>query len=355
MEKKQLLIIDSNEKRAEKYYSAVKHLFHEFHIAVSYSSAENYIKTHKFDMIIISPFVSDKSIRDCLKELRHNRKTSVIPIIVVSNLPEKTSKIDLYAYGADEYFELPMNRELFEKTVRRELLQYERISQSQGLDAETGLVDREKYKESIRKSIQNIQKTGDKVAIGIIAPVAIDYVIKEYEPAMADRLIKLIVEIIEKNCKGQHILAHWTQKSLSFSVVGADNGIIRQTMEIVRKEYLRRVDFIPKLQTTSGLRAVISELDPEQTIEDQLQALSMHLAFISSTNGDPVQIMELVRAGRKEIVIADPDQVSKNIMTHKFGQDGFKIHETDEFDEILEIAESDQLAVIIIDTMVRRR
>lgn len=352
MLKKEILIIDSNEDRAEIYYSEIRHLFDDFHIAGTHAEARDLVELHEFTSIIISPFVSDGTIRDFLKELRHNDRTRVVPIIVISNLPSKSEKIDYYSYGADEYFELPIDRELFKETVRRELLQFQRIIGNTEENKKSGVLSQSQFLEEVARRRIYLKSSQENASLVLIAPVAIDFISKQYGPETADRLFDILIALLKENCQEDFVASRWTRKSLIVMVMKKDKETIKATMDGARQVFLDQTGFIPRLKETPGLRSVITDFMPDADVQDQLQSLSSQLGYISMYNKAPIQIMEKLEAVKKEIVIADPDKVSVNIMNHRLSQEGFKVTVTDDPVKIKTISQDGDLAAILIDTMV---
>jgi DNA-binding response OmpR family regulator len=353
VEKKELLIVEQHQEHAEEIYEDVRKYFDHYHIALSLTEARIYIAEHDFDMIIVNPFFSDGSGREFIAELKKNKKLYTTPVIVVCNLPGKKAKLDFYSYGADAYFQIPYDKEYFRKTIEEKLKRHIRLLIHQGRDTETGIDSRMSFEENLKKARQLIADNKENGFLGLIAPVAIDFVIRDFGLEAGDKLIKTTIGLMRKMCDKDLSVAMWTQKSILFSIMNKKEADIRKGLEEVRLSYLKEMKEISKLQKSPGLRAVIKPISADKTLEEQVKMLVSNLVSISKDkDAVPIQLFSEHPVHKHHVVLADPDQVSANIISYRLKKEGYTPELIDDIQDIIHYRNKKDLAVILVDSMI---
>jgi len=347
------LIVEQHRHHAEEIYRDIHELFEHYHIATTAEEALIYIKEHDFDMIIINPFFSDRSGRTFIHDLKDIRKLNMTPIIVLSELPAERVKLDFYSQGADVYLEMPYDKKAFFNRIREELLRHFQIIANHGRDKGSAFMSRDEFEKSYMDTQRFIRDNQEKGIIGLIAPAAMYYVIKEYGLETGIKLMTSLSQMMQKMCSEKLRATIWTQKTIVFIMTGMPEEMIMQGLDRVRKEYLERFSDIVKLQDTVGLRAVLSSLPIDKNLHETIDKLSIQLVQLSKDNKlAPLQFYGESVCINRRVMIADPDPVAANVIMHRLKQDGFNPIMFQDATDLVNHPDTQDIAAILIDTMV---
>ncbi|MCK5816658.1 MAG: response regulator transcription factor [Candidatus Marinimicrobia bacterium] len=348
-----LLIIEQHRHHAEAIYRDIHSFFDNYHIATTVKEADFYIREHNFDMLIVNPFFADGNGRNFISELKENNKLSTTPIIVISDLPASHVKLDFYSYGADVYIEMPYDKEWFKNIIREELLRHFQLFANNGRDKNTAFSSRAEFEQYFMNDQIKIRDTGEKGIIGLIAPAGIDFVIRDYGLETGNKLMASISMLMKKMCTAELQATFWTQKSIVFAMMDNPEEIIKESLDSLRQEFLRKFMEITKLQQTPGLRAVLAPIPIDKNLHEILEKLSKQLVQISeSPHVDPIQFYGECMSMKRHVLIADPDPVAVSVIKHRLKKDGYDPDVFQRVSDILSYPAKDDIAAILIDSMV---
>ncbi|MFO7841934.1 MAG: response regulator [Fidelibacterota bacterium] len=355
MEKKKqrVLIIEQHPAHAEDIYNDIKHLVDEYFISATTQEVRDYLKDHVPDIIITNPFFVDGNGRSCIRMLRQNPKLHATPIIVVSSLPAKQVKLDYYAHGADAYFEVPYDKEKFRQTIKEKLSRHVRLLINKGRDTVTGFSPRPEFEEQYLEDQKKIRVSSEFGILGLLAPVGIDFVIRDYGLEAGDKLMSQTAILMREMCDQRFRATMWTQKSILFSIMNKNPDDILRGLENLRVHYLEQLQSITELQMTPGLRGVIIPILPHLSLNEETEKLSERLIHISKDpKANPIQLFTEHVSAKRHIILADTDPVAINIISHRLKKDGFIVNELHDIEDISSYAHVNDLAAILVDTLV---
>lgn len=347
------LIIEQHRHHGEAIYADIKGIFDEYQIASSLAEASALTERFDFDMIIINPFFPDGSGRIYIKSLKENVKTQNIPIVVTSDLPEKTVKLDFYAVGADAYFEMPYDIDKFRATVQEKLNRHVKVLLNNGIDTVTGFMPRNDFEAIYRKEQQFAADVNKELALGIVAPVGIDFVIRDYGLEAGDKLMSVLSRLMRGMCKQELKASMWTQKSIVFIVPDKNILEIKKGLELIRKKYLEEMKDITKLQLTPGLRVVLDKMSPELPLVGAVDRMINQLIIMSrNENLESIAFYAEYQSLKKHIIIADPDPVSVNVIRHRLSREGYIVEKADSAEKLLTHPALNDIAALLVDSAV---
>lgn len=351
--KASLLIIEQHHHHAEEIYRDVHAFFDHYHIATTIKEANIYIGEHSFDMVIINPFFADGNGRSFISDLKKNEKMNSTPIIIVCDLPANHVKLDFYSYGADAYIEMPYNKESFQNTIREELLRHFQLLANNGRDKNTAFFSRAEFEQYFINDQIKMRDAGEKGIVGLIAPAGIDFVIRDYGLETGNKIMASISMLMRKMCTAELQATFWTQKAIVFAMMDKSEEAIKESLDILRREFLENFREITKLQQTPGLRAVLTPITVNKNLYEILEELSNQLVQISKNpNADPVQFYDESVSMKRHVLIADPDPVAVNVIKHRLKKDGYNPTIFQRASDILSYPSKEDIAAILIDSMV---
>ena len=104
----QILFIDDDTDSLAMYVRAVSLANHEADIASSVKEGWELIREKTYDLIFVDLNIPGVSGFELLKQVRKDRKTKKIPVIVISAMPEDSAVEDVLKAGAQLFLEKPV-------------------------------------------------------------------------------------------------------------------------------------------------------------------------------------------------------------------------------------------------------
>jgi len=348
-----LLVIEQHRHHAEEIYRDIHSLFSHYNIATTVKEAQRYLNEHDYNMVIINPFFSDGNGRNVIQALKNHANYSMVPIIVVSELPSKHVKLDFYSYGADIYVEMPYDKKWFFNNIKDELERHFRIVADSGRDSSTEFLSREEFELDYSEDQRRIRDNKEMGFVGLIAPAGIDFVIRDYGLETGVKLMASLSQLMKNMCSGKLQATIWTQKSIIFAMMNKSDEEISEALHQLRRKFLERFEDIAKLQETPGLRAVLTAIPFNVSLNETINSLSNQLVQISRhPNANPVQYYGENTSAKRHIMIADPDKVATNVIKHRLKMDGYEPHTFMKIPQILKVKDNNEIAAILIDSIV---
>ena len=222
-----------------------------------------------------------------------------------------------------------------------------------GRDKNTEFSSRAEFEEDFINDQKMIREKGGKAIIGLVAPAGIDFVIRDLGLETGNKLMAAISNLMRKSCSNELQAAIWTQKSIVFALMNKSEEDIRDSLHKLRQEFLKHFKEITKLQKTPGLRAVLGNISPDRSLQETMSKLSNQLVQISKNpDADPIQYYGDNVTLKRHIMLADPDPVAINVIRHRLKKDGFDTIIFENTSDLLSYSEKDEIATILIDSMV---
>ena len=354
-EYKNLLVIEQHKGRAEEIAQDVAELFDYFFIATSAEETEMFIREYDIDFILINPFFTDGSGRQFIEILRHNTHLHSTPIIIVSRLPEDKVKIDFYSYGADGYIQYPCAKEDLVGKVQRKLhgqVELKKIEDASGRKLK-GFHPRDEFESFFAEDYTHTSDPNAQGILGLIAPVGIDEVMRNIGMDKGDHLVTSLANLMRIHCTTHMNATAWTHKLIVFYTECMESCNIRDKLEILRQEYLSKMDMVIGKQIDPGFRSVIKEIQVGETLDVQMRKLAGQLINMNKhPELPPVQFLGESVSSKRHVVIFDPDPVSCKIIAYNLKKQGYIPFLMSKLHDMLNFTDHNDLAAIIIDTMI---
>ncbi len=121
MAKKRILAVDDDASICEFYETTLKLLGYEPQIAKSARSAKESIQLLRPDLILMDIMMPEQDGISFTRELRNDRKTSDIPIVMVSGLADAGTLQDALLFGAVGYLVKPVDPDTLKAKIESTL------------------------------------------------------------------------------------------------------------------------------------------------------------------------------------------------------------------------------------------
>jgi DNA-binding response OmpR family regulator len=109
VEKKRILAVDDDASICDFYETSLKMMGFDARIAANARAAKETILLHRPDLILMDIMMPDQDGISLTRELRNDRKTSDIPIVMVSGLADAGTLQDALLFGAVGYLVKPVD------------------------------------------------------------------------------------------------------------------------------------------------------------------------------------------------------------------------------------------------------
>ena len=117
VEKKRILAVDDDASLCEFYEDSLRIMGFDVRIATNARSAKESILLHRPDLILMDIMMPDQDGISLTRELRNDRKTSDIPIVMVSGLADAGTLQDALLFGAVGYLVKPVDHETLKAKI----------------------------------------------------------------------------------------------------------------------------------------------------------------------------------------------------------------------------------------------
>lgn len=117
VEKKRILAVDDDASICDFYETSLKMMGFDVAIAASARAAKESILLHRPDLILMDIMMPDQDGISLTRELRNDRATSDIPIVMVSGLADAGTLQDALLFGAVGYLVKPVDHETLKAKI----------------------------------------------------------------------------------------------------------------------------------------------------------------------------------------------------------------------------------------------
>ena len=115
--KKRILAVDDDASICEFYETALKMLGYDVVVAASARAAKEAIALQRPDLILMDIMMPEQDGISLTRELRNDRKTSDIPIVMVSGLADAGTLQDALLFGAVGYMVKPVEADALKAKI----------------------------------------------------------------------------------------------------------------------------------------------------------------------------------------------------------------------------------------------
>jgi DNA-binding response OmpR family regulator len=117
VEKKRILAVDDDASICDFYETSLKMMGFDVSIASSARAAKESILLRRPDLILMDIMMPDQDGISLTRELRNDRKTSEIPIVMVSGLADAGTLQDALLFGAVGYLVKPVDHDTLKAKI----------------------------------------------------------------------------------------------------------------------------------------------------------------------------------------------------------------------------------------------
>ena len=155
----QILLVEDNKTVAVATSAFLRGGRRTVHVVATAAEAEEALRAHPVDLVILDLILPDRDGRDLLVQLREAPETAHVPVVVLSAKGGSVARAECLAVGADAFMEKPAEPKALRSAVNR-LLRHAKARRDAVLDGLTGLPNRVGLNEAFQKRTGHDEPAG---------------------------------------------------------------------------------------------------------------------------------------------------------------------------------------------------
>lgn len=158
------------------------------------------------DCVILDVNMPDKNGFAVLQDMQKNSNKMFVPIIMMSILNDKQTRIKAFRMGADDFIAKPVDLEELTVRLERHLQRKQLYDKSVMLDELTSLYNRRFLKDAFQRSMNDLKRHGQRFSLAILD---IDYFKKindTYGHLTGDNVLRTFAVFLKENTRSSDIV-----------------------------------------------------------------------------------------------------------------------------------------------------
>lgn len=334
-----ILLVDDDEKLAKTLIRKLAAPTREVLHTRSVSDAWKQIDQTDIALIVLDLVLPDADGRNLLSKLRADPRTSMIPIVVLSDWAGHDLRAECFALGADHFFQKSGDLDLLAIAVASTL--HRTISQARDTnhDAVTQLLSREGLRAKFGRLMKRAKAKADPVTL-----VVVDVDLSKAVEGQPEELLRGLVRQIRGVLRPTDVLGRWNEAELVMLLGKTDPTGAARVLERIREALEDRpledggTAFRPEFA-----QAIVS-IESNMTLDAAVAEADRSLFAARYERKDVTGV-----AGRPRILIADADAENVFIARQAFEKDGFDVFHFETGKDVLKAASAGRVDLILVD------
>jgi diguanylate cyclase (GGDEF)-like protein len=349
----QVLLVEDNRTVAVAMQAYLKGPAYAVHHAATAREAEQLLAQRPIDIVLLDLILPDRDGRDLLIQMREDRATATIPVIVLSAKEGAVPKAECLAVGAREFLEKPVEPAVLRAAVARHArpLREQTVAdsvQAPGYTSRAGLV--ESY-EPLRAEAQR----GSPAALALLTVNDFEAVIETLGEEAADRLVAVVAEQMAAGLEGRQIAGRWGRAEIVTLLPAATateardrlkSGMARLAAEGVLEAY-------PGVAGGLSFSAGVAVAEAGQDLREVVSAAeeSLHRARAAG-RGVVVTADDEEPERPPRVLLVEDDRVTATLVHHRLVREGFEVMDFLNGEDAYEWAVDSSFDLAILDVKV---
>ncbi|MFS0727967.1 diguanylate cyclase [Paenibacillus sp. 1P07SE] len=320
---------------------AAKQLLHEAH----------------FDLVILDLMMYPHSGYDLFEFLKEDPTLKWLPLIVLSGRQDLEDKMQCLYLGADDYVTKPFQYEELAARIYSLLTRSKTYEQMAFRDPLTGVYNRRYIDHQIQSELQRIQRYPTPISIAFID---IDYfkrINDSYGHAVGDHVLQGLASLLNHQSRVTDLIARYGGEEFVILMPGTTEieaeKLLSKLREIVHQQPVAKVNGQSFHVTFS---AGIAQWQATMTAESWVQTADEAMYKAKKSGRDQIVIgkegaepPEASEAHQKTLLIADDDEILRNILVTNLSHLPVKILQASDGEQALHLLQTHVIDVCILD------
>lgn len=288
----------------------------EIDVVETVAEARTRLSEGDFDLVVLDLFLPDGDGRELLTEIRERPRSAQVQVLVLSGHSSRTTKLECFRRGADEFLDKPVDPELLQAAVERQLERARVRAMESRVDPLTDLPNRvaviERYSELAAVSARN----GAPLTLALVEFEGLDRMREEHGRRATDELEAGFARLLSRALEEPDIVGRWEDATFVVLLPGTDPREARTLLSPVLAE----------AGAMSPVRVMLVDgrrhRDLKSAVRDAEQALALSPGVTFAVH--PVDAEEEIDRTLRVLLVED-DPVLARLLGHRLHRDGMMV------------------------------
>ena len=352
-----LLIIDDEEALRSYLFRRLELDEYVVTEAATVEAAKQLLHEHHFDLVILDLMMHPHSGYDLFEFLKEDPTLKWLPLIVLSGRQDLEDKMQCLYLGADDYVTKPFQYEELAARIYSLLTRSKTYEQMAFRDPLTGVFNRRYMDHQIQSELQRTQRYPSPISVAFID---IDYfkrINDTYGHAVGDQVLQGLANLLNHQSRVTDLIARYGGEEFVILMPGTTEEeaekLLTKLREIVHQQPVAKVNEQSYHVTFS---AGISQWRDDLSADDWLQTADEAM-YRAKKNGrdqiliskEGVELSETPAPHQKTLLIADDDEILRNILVTNLSHLPVRILEANDGEQALHLLQNHVIDVCILD------
>ncbi len=319
--------------------------------AANAADAKRQLGEHDVVCIVLHLVLPDMDGRTFVTRLREDPRVASIPVLLLADKFDDTSKEDSGLNASDTLLEKPQDPSEIVEWVRTRLRRAPEANKAARRDSLTGLLNRAAFREMFEQTRQESASVQEPLAMAAISADSARTVLSSLDPNTREEILQQLGLRLSNSLRSTDVVARWGAYEFIVLLPGEDHQGAARAIEKVF-ETVNNESFV----TVAGesvklvLAAGVSVVSPEESLDDSASTCERFVYEAASQGGNKVlsntSQPQVARSQRIFLLVQDP--TTTNVLSQLFIKDGCEVTAFNEWTEVAADALSQQRHHLVI-------
>ena len=323
-----ILVLEDDPEAQLLAEQAARHVVREVRLASTMEEGRRELENEDFDVVILDLLLPDGDGRQLLAEIREQPRSAQTQVMVLSGKTGRYTKLECFRLGADEFLEKPVDPEVLEAAVGRQVERARTRAAETRVDHLTGLANRAGLIERFPELRAMSKRTRAPLTVALVEILDLDRVGRERGRAGVDRVQAGTAQILSEAFHEPDIVGRWEYGLFVVLLPGTEPVDAVKPLRHALDRVLFHVTPDEASEAPEVVAGVVSGLRFEDLREAVLEA-ERALSGIRREEGEAVVIHPTdVEEPQKEefrILMVEDDEVSAHLVQHRLQRSGMEV------------------------------
>jgi diguanylate cyclase (GGDEF)-like protein len=352
----QVLLVEDNRTIATAVAAYLKGPGHTVHLAGDAAAAERILAEQPIDIVLLDLILPDRDGRDLLVQMREDRATADIPVIVLSAKEGAVPKAECLAVGAAEFLEKPVSPKVLRTAVARYARRPSAAPQDSLDSGQPALLPGRAALVEAYEPLRMAAGRGAPAAVALLSMNDFPAVTNALGDEAADSLLTRVAAPVGEGLGDGETLGRWGRSELLMLLprTTAEDAKRKLRTGMARLAASRLMEELVDSEVEVSFSAGVAVAEGSEDLRDVVSAAeeSMYRAR-SAGQGVIVTAEEPTEPqGPRRVLLVEDDRVTSTLIHHRLTREGFEVMDFLNGEDAFEWAEEGLFDLAILDVKV---
>jgi two-component system cell cycle response regulator len=309
------------------------------------SSVSALLDAHPVRLVVLDLLLSGDDGRDLLRRVREHALTAHAPVIVLGAHGSPKVQAECFALGADAFFQKPFDPVVLSSAVSAHLARALEHESESGRDMLTGLLNRS----GLRNAYAKIDVDRERV-LGVVEIDGFDRIESRQGGGTAEGALQAVGRVVgDIMADARGWAGRWEGETFVLVLPEPAASVIPLLEDVigrVRQLSLAGADGETfRVTASAGFGAGTGAM----SLDDLMDAGRAGMYHAREEGGNRVGGQSAAEKGRRKILIAEDDDLTASLLTHRLGRAGFEVEWHANGEDAYDAALQGQPDLVILD------